>query len=70
MEKESAEMKKIEKLELVRLLKRTDFNCSEVARILRISRQTLYNKLRVYQLNLVVKCDMKARGFSKVEGRR
>ncbi len=32
------------------LLAVTDFNRSEVSRILRISRSTLYNKMRAYEL--------------------
>lgn len=41
-----------EKDQIVKALKRTNFNKSEAAKLLRVTRKTLYNKINHYNLNL------------------
>lgn len=42
---------------IVEALKRTNGNCSEASRLIRLPRQTLYNKVRKYQLKTFVRVD-------------
>ena len=45
-------MREIEKSHILNVLIEADGNCSEAARLLGISRMTLYNKIKIYGLNI------------------
>jgi len=45
-------MREMEKNHILNILIEAGGNCSEAARILGISRMTLYNKIKAYDLNI------------------